>query len=280
MREQATFAHAKVILDTTFFWHEKRIDFDVQVLGFDGTEYREFRLALPLAMENAQIAYEVPFGVVEVGRDEIPGAAGERYTTPCAEVHPRGIGNWISASNDEFGVTLSSSVAVADWIDVKDPTSKKPVLQPILLASRQSCHGEGPLYAQPGDHHFHFSMTSHAPGWRNGDRFGKEANTPLHAVRTTRKANADLPERHSFLTLQPANVLLSTLKRAEDGDGVIVRIFDAEGIDSKATVALPGGWTEALSTNLIEDDQSSLSLRQGTVELELGHHAIETLRLK
>ena len=49
-----------------------RIDFEVDLLGFDGFRSREFRVAFPLRMENAQVAYQVPMGVVEVGenRDE------------------------------------------------------------------------------------------------------------------------------------------------------------------------------------------------------------------
>ena len=45
-------------------------------------------MAMPLNMENAQLVYEVPYGVSEVGKDEIAGAAGERYLTPVADIHP------------------------------------------------------------------------------------------------------------------------------------------------------------------------------------------------
>ena len=57
----------------------KRIDFEISLLNWEGVLYREFRMALPLKMDNGQVAYEVPFGVVEVGKDEMEGAAGERY---------------------------------------------------------------------------------------------------------------------------------------------------------------------------------------------------------
>jgi alpha-mannosidase len=61
-----------------------------------------------LAMKRGQF-HTSSFGVLEVGKDEISGAAGERYTTLCSDVHPRGVENWIGASDDRFGVTLSTT---------------------------------------------------------------------------------------------------------------------------------------------------------------------------
>ncbi|MGB8317686.1 MAG: glycoside hydrolase family 38 C-terminal domain-containing protein, partial [Ignavibacteriaceae bacterium] len=139
----------------------KRIDFVINLLNYEGVLYREFRMALPLNMKNGQVSYEVPFGVVNVGKDEIKGSAGERYTSICKDTHPRSIENWIGADDNEFGVTLTSSVAVADYIDPTDSLDKNTLLQPLLLASRRSCHWQGNEYLQTGDHHFEFSLTSH-----------------------------------------------------------------------------------------------------------------------
>ena len=50
-----------------------------------------------------------------------------------ADSHPREIQNFISASGNGFGVTMSSCVAVADWIDPSRDQSDYPVLQGILL---------------------------------------------------------------------------------------------------------------------------------------------------
>ena len=121
-------------------------------------------MMLPLALGCSEVSYEVPYGALTVGKDEMPGAAGERYYVENKEQHPRGIGNWISAASDNLAVTLSSSVAVADYIDPTDNPVDYTILQPVLLVSRQSCHYEGNSYFQPGDHSFRFSLTSHEKG--------------------------------------------------------------------------------------------------------------------
>ena len=180
-------------------------------------------MAMPLKMNEGEVSYEVPFGIVTVGRDEMEGAAGERYTSVCREIHPRGIENWIGADGDRFGVTLSSSVAVADYIDPTENPAKSPVLQPLLIASRRSCHGEGNEYLQTGDHHFEFSFTSHAPGRETGQRFGRQANEKLMVITGVRQyRDASLPEEMSFFSLkgETDTSVISAVKKAEDGNAV------------------------------------------------------------
>ena len=46
----------------------KRIDCEVELVGFDGDPYREYRLAVPVAADKGEVAYEIPFGVLEVGQ--------------------------------------------------------------------------------------------------------------------------------------------------------------------------------------------------------------------
>jgi alpha-mannosidase len=238
-------------------------------------------MAIPLKMSDGQVAYEVPFGVVNVGKDEMAGAAGERYTTPCKNIHPRGIMNWISSSNADFGVTLSSSVAVADWIDPTDHPIATQILQPILMASRKSCHGEGNEYLQTGNHAFRFSLTSHQPGWENSAFSGVRSNEMLSTVIPAHQfENASLPESMSFFRADGRNVVLSTLKKAEDNDGTVVRLVDFSGKDQSLKIESFKPFKVAGSTNLIEQDMKPLEMNGSVVKLNLGHHAIETLLLK
>jgi alpha-mannosidase len=259
----------------------KRIDFDTDLLNWQGVLYREFRMALPLEMTHAQVAYEVPFGTVEVGKGEIKGAAGERYTTPCKDVHPRGIENWISASDSNVGVTMSSSVAAADWIDPTDSSTTYPILQPILLASRKSCHPEGNEYLQTGNHSYRFSITSYRPGWLNGASFGRGANEPLIGVWADhRYSDASLPESISFFHTDSPFVQVSTVKKAEDRNAVIVRLVDLEGKDRVVNFESFKPIREARQTNLIETEEGPLPVARKSVEIKLGHNEIDTFELK
>ena len=246
--------NAVVELQIIFYHQLKKIDFNVSLNNWDGTMFREYRMAFPLNMKNGQVSYEVPYGVVEVGKDEMEGAAGERYTVPCNELHPRGIENWISASSDDFGFTLASSVVGVDYID---PTDKQPdhtIIQPILLASRRSCHWEGNDYHQTGNHSYSFSITSHKPGWQNGARFGRASNEKLYVVVDPKKfAVAELDESESFLSVREENIIITAMKKAENENAVAIRYYNSEDKETEVELELWKSFNKAYSTNLIEE---------------------------
>lgn len=258
----------------------KRIDFKISLIDWQGILFREYRMALPLDLSDGKVAYEVPFGVVEVGRSEIEGAAGERYQTPCKEVHPRGIENWIAAYDEKIGITLSSSVAVADFIDPTNRQFIKPVLQPLLLASRRSCHGEGNEYLQAGDHHFSFSLTSHLPGWENGYKFGRQSNEKLLVVFNPQASeNKALPEEISFFSVDRENAIISAIKKCEDDNSLIIRVYESEGKDGSCNLTSHFDLEKAFKTNIIEVVDVEIPAGNKHLTLEIGPHAVETFKL-
>ena len=258
----------------------KRIDFETSLLNWEGVLYREYRFALPLNMKNGQVSYEVPFGVLEVGKDEIAGAAGERYTTRCSDVHPRGVENWISASDERFGVTLCTSTAVADYIDPTGLSDGALLLQPIMLASRRSCHELGNEYLQTGNHFYHFSFTSHKPGFENGYKFGRQANEKLLTVVDPRASKSTpLPEEASFFSVDAPNISVSTIKKSEDNNQAVIRLFETGKGETRVNL---NSWFKILHaerTNLLEYNGELIESGSKTVPLKIGSHSIETIML-
>ncbi len=288
------FVFRQVLTDCTveerliFYKTIKRIDCEIGLLGWDGSPYREYRLAVPVAAGAAgrQIAYEVPMGVVEVGKREAKGTGGPAYGSlvydqEMADIRPREVQRFLQAGDRTIGVTLTTSVAVNDYADPTDNPVGYPVLQAVLLASRRSCHGQGNWYLQEGDHRFIFSLTSHEPGWRNGYKEGIGAAHELRGVVLSQAGpGASLPEKESFFAFSAGHVLLGTVKKAEDDNSVILRCYDLEG--RSADVRLGGSlrWAGAETTNIIELEPKPLPSGPSGVAFKVGPYAIETLKLK
>ena len=270
-----------VIYDTL-----KRIDCEVELRGWDGSPYREFRMALPVAAPDGKIAYEVPMGVVEVGTSEAAGTGGPAYGTlvydeEMSKIRPREVQNFLNVSGAGFGLTLSTCVAVNDFQDPTTDPVGYPVLQAVLLASRRSCHSQGNWYLQEGDHAYKFSIASHAPGWRNGYKPGIGANVPFFAVVGPRPdAAAALPEQMSFFTASAGNVVFSTIKKAEDDDSVVVRCYDIEGRDADVEIGSFAAIGKAEKVNMIEEEGTALAAARNSVKIKIGHNAVETLKLR
>lgn len=258
----------------------KRIDFKTDLLNWEGILYREYRLALPVNIKNGEVSYETAFGISTVGKDEIDGAAGERYTTDCKEIHPRGIENWISVNNDEFGVALSSCVAVADYIDPTDIHVDNTILQPILLASRRSCHGEGNEYLQTGDHYYSFSLTSYKTDDESRFKFGKQINEkPFVVVNPKQYSDSYLDEEMSFFSTGNDETIISAIKKGEDDNSTIIRFYDIGGKDSKIKLSSFKNIKKAYHTNIIEEGVQPLDIDGNEIPFNLGHQSIETFKL-
>ncbi|MBN1292735.1 MAG: discoidin domain-containing protein [Candidatus Latescibacteria bacterium] len=279
-RTECLTRHCTVVQHIIAYHTVKRIDVEVDLLGWDGTKSREYRLAFPIAVENGTVSYDAPMGVVEVGKSEIDGAAGERYTDNASDVHPREVQEWFNASDDNLGVTVSSSVAVFDWIDPTDNPVDYPVLQPLLLASRRSCHGEGNWYLQAGDHHFAFSLFSGREGWCTGFVQGVRHNNPLITVPHPRRGETfRLPETLSFASTGDSSVVISALKKCEDDNSVVMRVYEITGNNTETELKLFVPVETAFSTDIIEENPQPAVVQTGTVQATVGHHAIETYKL-
>lgn len=61
-----------------------------------------------------------------------------------------------------------------------------------------------------------------------------------------------LPAEHSDLSVTPANVLLTAVKKAEDENGLIFRVFEWDGNESEVTFTVPPGGRSATETDLME----------------------------
>ena len=263
----------------------KKIHFEVVIEDFTGERNRQFRMALPVDMNKFTINYEVPMGVLQVGRDEMKGQPGGwgwfgTYRQEPSEIHPREVMNFIAANGEGFGVTMSSCVAAADWIDPTRESVDYPVLQGILLSSHKSCHGQGNWYEQKGTHEYSFSVTSHKEGWENGYHFGVAANHPMHAVVKQSKNKGKLPSSMSFAEISDPMVNFSTIKKADNSNDVIVRFVDMKGKDSNVTVKFASPIKSALSTNLIEEEKDNVPVTDGELNVKVGHHSIETYKLE
>ena len=65
-----------------------------------GTKNTQLRLALPYNVPDGEVTYEVPFGNVVFGRDEMPNT----YRGDGA----RWVQKWLDVSNGDYGVTLGT----------------------------------------------------------------------------------------------------------------------------------------------------------------------------
>jgi alpha-mannosidase len=143
-------------------------------------------------------------------------------------------------------------------------------LRVSLLRSSKSPDPE----ADMGRHELAYALVPHAGGWRDAGivREGVLFNAPLRWC--------DIAFEGSFASVDNENLVLDTIKRAEDSDATVLRLYEAHGGRGVARVrpAAPFSW--ARRANLLEDDGDALDVEDGAIVIPYRPHEIVTVKVQ
>jgi alpha-mannosidase len=128
------------------------------------------------------------------------------------------------------------------------------------------------------------ALYPHKGDWRSRYRDGIAFNFPLQAFVAPEGGAAGGPSllpTAGFLNLEPANLILTAMKKAEDDDGVVVRFYEAEGCQVQASLRFLQPIKQAWKTNLIEDEEQALTPSgDGSIQILVKAWEIVTLKLR
>jgi alpha-mannosidase len=271
-----------------------RLDITLEIIDWDGQKERELRAVFPINLEAARFTYEVPFGKVEMGKDELdftllPPDPDTAFSPDIyGGDHPlayREAINWIDASDRKYlghGCLSASDTTVHLFRDeTSDPVSY-PLLQHVLLSTRKSLAWNPDYwFTQKGTHRYRMAMLPHPGDWRRRYREAIGFNYPLTAF-----VGPGAPSTHSggpaletFLRLEPNNLVLTALKKSEDDNRLVIRFYEAEGFETPARVSFPKPIKQAWSASLIEDDEAPLQLSSdGSLQFSVNPWEIVTIK--
>ena len=140
-----------------------------------------------------------------------------------------------------------------------------------------------PDYPDPrcehGIHAFTYSLYPHSGDWRVGGtvREAYSLNEPLQASAVTERNGAEIPA--VFASVDMPNVVLESIKQAEDGRGFIFRLYESQGsrVNAKLTLGIPA--LSAAETNLMEEDEQEMAVSGSTVAFFIKPYEIKTFRI-
>lgn len=192
---------------------------------------------------------------------------------------------WIDYSDGDKGVTLINRGIPEN--EVRDRNIYLTLLRSVDMLSSDG--KAGPVIPVPqareiGTHVFHYSIYPHLGDWRIAKSYkvGYEVNYGLIAFQIPRDRR--YRRRRSFLKIEPDNVILTALKRAEDGDGVILRFYEAEGRETRARITFFLTPKSVKVVNMLEEEDEEFSkevrVDGNIIEVDLRPFEIVTLKLE
>ena len=220
------------------------------------------KAAFPLAATSGQATYEIPYGSITRPTTRDNSFEKAKFEVPAMR--------WADLGDAQHGFSLlNNSKYGYDTVgNLLRLTLLRSATWPDPDADRER-------------HHFTYALYPHAGGWQQAltVRHGYEFNYPLKAMQVAPHAGA-MPATHSFAGVAESNVVLTAIKHAEDGNGLIFRLYEWAGKGGVATIAVPPGATGATLTNLMEKPEgASLPVKEGKVTVPVSPFQIQTVQV-
>ena len=231
--------------------HARRLEFHTSVDWNE--EHALLKVAFPTVVRSQNATYEMQFGVAERPTHYSTVLDLARYEVPAHR--------FADLSEPGFGVAVLTDCKYGY-------SAYGGTLRVSLLRAPK----EPDPNADLGSHEFSYAAFAHAGDWRQAGVVAEAAafNAPLLWARGGQRCY-----------VRPGGgLVLDTVKRAEDGDGLILRLYEPHGARGRARLSLDLPVEAAVRCNLLEDPFGDpLPLRDGRLELDYTPFEIVTLRV-
>ncbi len=171
-----------------------------------------------------------------------------------------------------IALTLLRSIG---WLSREDLNTRRGHAGPALETPGAQCLGP---------HFFHYSIIPHQGTWKNEQAHlqAQTFTTPLRAIQIEPVNTGPFPATRSFFTLEPNNIRFSCLKKAEDEDLTILRVYEFTGQASTGSVKIEIPFTEIRQANFAEQprkEQHILAIDKHNFTFPICPYQIQTLCL-
>lgn len=237
-----------------------RIDFYNQV---DWKEHHILlKAAFPVDIHANKATYEIQYGNIER-----PTHWNTSWDLAKFEVCAH---KWADLSEDNYGVSLLNDCKYGH--DIKDS-----IMRLTLIKSPTWPNPEADI----GHHIFTYSLYPHAGGWKAAKtpQRAYELNCPMYA-KILDPHEGNLPEELSFMKIDQENVFIEVVKKAEDSDEIIIRLYEAYNRRCKATIQFFKELEYVTETDLNEKDIDSLIPENDGFNFEIKPYEIRTFKVK
>ncbi|MBM3237256.1 hypothetical protein FJZ31_13265 [Candidatus Poribacteria bacterium] len=192
---------------------------------------------------------------------------------------------WVDVNNGQTGLAVINK-GLPEY-ELYDDTQRTLAVTLLRCVGRLSGGGESPAAQKTpgaqclGIYTFRYVMYPHAGKWEDAKvwKTAHQHNVPVRVIQTARH-DGDLPGHLSFMRIEPANLVLSAIKKSERVDSIIVRLYNTTDEFVEGKFSFPGEAKEVNLVNLNEEFQRQLATSTNVVKFSVAPKQIVTLEVK
>lgn len=236
--------------------------------------------AFPFQVKGGAFRLEIADAVLKPEAEQLPGTVRDWYA----------VQNWVEVANNELSVVWAPVeaplVQLGDINTGKWLTRLSQEKAWIFSYAMNNYWMTNFKAGQGGRMTFRYAITSRPgrPDTILSTRFGWEAHSPLIVQGLASDNRGTLPaEGLSFFSLDQPNVLLQAVKRAEDGQGLVVRLREMAGQKTAARLRsflFPPEGARLEILGIAEDPAEIAAVGGDPGVVTLSPYEIKTVRIK
>lgn len=246
--------------DISLYRSIPRIDFRTTADWFE--KRRLLKVAFPVEVLSRNATYEVQYGAIERPTHQSTSIDRAKFEVPGHR--------WIDLSEGDYGVSLLNDGKYG--FDVLGNRMRISLLRSTMNPDP---------HADEGRHEFTYSLYPHAGDWREAKTVQRayELNAPLIA-KSAAAHKGELPKTYGFVSVDCPNVVIDCVKKAEDSDATIVRMYEAHGARSRAKLAFAQKPVTVTECDLMEQNDVPVEVRGSTVSFSIKPWEIRTFKVQ
>jgi alpha-mannosidase len=236
-----------------------RLDFETEI----NWQERKVLLkaAFPVDVLSPEATYEIQWGNVKRPTHQNTSWDWARFETAAQK--------WVDLSEGGFGVSLLNDCKYGH--DIHGNTMRLTLLRGTTVPDPD---------ADQGKHSFAYSLFPHQGTW--DDSTIKEAyaiNDPLIYWKGGGSATTGAENGTSLVSMDQPNLVIETVKAAQDGQGLIIRLYESHRKRGKTIITTGFPIKKAWQTNILEENQKNLDIKGNQLEISFKPYQIITLRV-
>ena len=218
MRSEMKLFDTTVIRDYTIEAESKEVRVSAKIDFHE--KHKMLKFSVPVNTANTKAFAKIPFGYIERPTD------GSEQ--PC--------GDWIAMCGEDVGLGMANSSKYS--FDADKNVLTLTILRGAIYADHFGNRDEFCEYMEQGVHRFEYSLFPFESFADCEVKAEKLNNKPTVIVETFHKGA--LPCEFSGISLSESNIIPTSLKKSEDGDGLVLRCYEAENKDTSVRICLLG----------------------------------------
>lgn len=244
------YRNSRIVQEVRLAAASPRVDFVTDITWAE--QHTLLKVAFPVDVHQSRANYEIQWGEIERPTHRNTTWDYARFEVPAQK--------WADLSESGFGVALLNDCKYG--YDIRDNVMR------LTLVKSSTSPDPG---ADQGHHHFTYALLPHAEDPALVRAEARRLNDPVLALPGT----AHLAP---LVSCAAQNVVLETLKPAEDGRGFILRLYEAGHRRGPVRIAFGRRMQSVFVCDLLENELTPLDIDGDSVNLSLKPFEILSLR--